>query len=137
MIFLDTNVLSEPLRIRPDPGVLEWLAANDPEIALSSVAIAEIAFGIARIAPDQRARRLDEGLLRWRSRYARRIYSFNDDAALEYGAIMGAATRRGRPMSILDGMIAAVALVNGGRLATRNLRHFEDIGLDLVSPWGA
>jgi predicted nucleic acid-binding protein len=48
---------------------------------------------------------------------------------------MGEASLRGRPMSVTDGMIAAIAMVNGGRLATRNLKHFEGTGLDLVSPW--
>lgn len=48
-----------------------------------------------------------------------------------------AAERLGRPMSVPDGMIAAIALVNGGRLATRNVRDFETTGLDLISPWVA
>jgi predicted nucleic acid-binding protein len=54
---------------------------------------------------------------------------------LAYGEIMGAAKRRGRPMSTADGMIAAITRVNGGRLATRNLKDFEATGLALVSPW--
>jgi predicted nucleic acid-binding protein len=133
LIFLDTNVVSEPLKIEPDPATLRWLAANDSLVA--SVVIAEIAFGIARIKPDQRSRRLEEGLLRWRTRYSKRIYPFTEEAALLYGEVMGEASLRGRPMSVTDGMIAAIAMVNGGRLATRNLKHFEGTGLDLVSPW--
>lgn len=135
MIFLDTNVVSEPLRISPDPHILDWLSRHDPDLALSSVVIAEVAFGISRIPADQRSHRLEEGLLRWRTRYARRIYPLTEEAALQYGELMGAAVRRGRPMAIADGMIAAIALVNGGTLATRNLKHFEGTGLDLVSPW--
>lgn len=135
MIFLDTNVVSEPLKIEPDQRVLDWLSTNDDLIALSSVVIAEIAFGVRRIRPDQRSRRLEDGLLRLRTRHAERVYPFTEDAALIYGDIMGDAALRGRPMSIPDGMIAAIALVNGGSLATRNLRHFEGVGLNLVSPW--
>lgn len=54
MIFLDTNVVSETLRRSPEPAVIAWLVKHDAELALSAVAIAEIAFGIAKIRPDQR-----------------------------------------------------------------------------------
>ena len=56
-------------------------------------------------------------------------------SALVYGDIMGAASRQGRGMSAPDGMIAAIARVNGGRLATRNLPDFQTTGLELSSPW--
>jgi predicted nucleic acid-binding protein len=56
-------------------------------------------------------------------------------AALAYGDIMGAASRQGVGMSAPDGMIAAIARVNGGRLATRNLADFQTTGLELISPW--
>jgi len=58
-----------------------------------------------------------------------------EEAALVYGEIMGAASRQGLGMSAPDGMIAAIAKVNGGRLATRNLLDFRTTGLDLISPW--
>ena len=54
---------------------------------------------------------------------------------MAYGEIMGAATRQGRGMSAPDGMIAAIARVNGGRLATRNLNDFSPANLELISPW--
>jgi predicted nucleic acid-binding protein len=62
LIFLDTNVISETLRTTPNPAVLAWLARNDAELALPTVTIAEIAFGIGKIRPDQRAARLEQGL---------------------------------------------------------------------------
>lgn len=62
MIFLDTNVLSECLRKAPRPSVVAWLVRHDAELALPTVTIAEIAFGIHKIQPDQRAARLEEGL---------------------------------------------------------------------------
>ena len=61
MIFLDTNVLSETLRKAPAPAVIAWLVRNDAELALPTVTIAEIAFGIGKIRPDQRAARLEQG----------------------------------------------------------------------------
>lgn len=135
MIFLDTNVVSETLKREPEPRVLRWLTEHDAELALSTVAIAEMAFGIARIRPDQRAARLGEGLEQWRRRLAGRIFAFNEAAALHYGEIMGAATHRGRPLSMADGMIAAIAWTHRAPLATRNLTDFREIGIALVDPW--
>ncbi len=135
MIFLDTNVLSETLRKSPDPSVIAWLIRYDAEIALPTVTIAEIAFGIHKILPDQRAERLKRALSDWRHRFADRIFGLTEAAALAYGEIMGSASRRGFAMSAPDGMIAAIARVNGGRLATRNLADFQATGLDLISPW--
>lgn len=135
MIFLDTNVISETLRKSPEPTVTGWLLRHDAELALPTVTIAEIAFGIQKIQPDRRAARLERGLSDWRRRFADRIFGLTEEAALAYGEIMGAASRHGLGMSAPDGMIAAIARVNGGRLATRNLADFRTTGLDLVSPW--
>jgi predicted nucleic acid-binding protein len=135
VIFLDTNVVSETLRKSPDPAVIAWLVRYDAELALSTVTIAEIASGIARIQPDQRAVRIEQGLADWRRRFADRVFALTEEAALAYGEFMGTATRQGLGMSAPDGMIAAIARVNGGRLATRNLMDFRTTGLDLISPW--
>ncbi len=123
------------MRRNPNTAVVAWLVRNDAELALPTVTIAEIAFGIGKIRPDQRSARFEQDLSAWRHRFADRIFPFTEAAALAYGEIMGAAARRGRPMMAPDGMIAAIARVNGGRLATRNLADFETTGLDLVSPW--
>ena len=135
MTFLDTNVISETLRKTPDPAVIAWLVRNDAELALPTVTIAEIAFGIGKIRPDQGAARLKQGLAAWRHRFADRIFPLTEAAALAYGDIMSAALRQSRPMSAPDGMIAAIARINGGRLATRNSSHFATTGLDVVCPW--
>jgi hypothetical protein len=135
LIFVDTNVVSETLRKSPDAAVVAWLVRHDAELALPTVTIAEIAFGIHKIHPDQRAIRLEEGLSEWRRRFADRIFGLTETAALTYGEIMGAAARQGQGMSAPDGMIAAIARVNGGRLATRNLGDFATTGLELISPW--
>jgi len=135
LIFLDTNVVSETLRKAPNEAVIAWLVRHDAELALSTVTIAEIAYGIQKIKPDQRADRLERGLDDWRRRFADRIFGLTEEAALAYGELMGSAARQGRGMSAPDGMIAAIARVNGGRLATRNLTDFETTGLDLTSPW--
>ncbi|MCK7614977.1 type II toxin-antitoxin system VapC family toxin [Roseibium sediminicola] len=135
MIFLDTNVISETLKKAPEPAVIAWLVRHDAELVLSTVVIAEIAFGIQKIRPDQRADRLEQGLSDWRRRFADRIFGLTEAAALAYGDVMGEAARKGRGMSAPDGMIAAIARINGGRLATRNLNDFQTTGLELISPW--
>jgi hypothetical protein len=135
LIFLDTNVVSESLRKAPDAAARAWLVRNDAEIALPTVTIAEIAFGIAKIRADERAAGLEQGLASWRHRFADRIFAFTEVAALAYGDIMSAALRQGRPMSAPDGMIAAIARANDGSLATRNVGDFTTTGLELVCPW--
>ena len=135
MIFLDTNVVSETLSKRPEPRVMDWLVRHEGDCALPTVTIAEIAYGIHKVRPSERAQRLELGLDRWRRRFSDRIYGLTEEAALAYGEIMGAASRVGRPMSAPDGLIAAIARVNNGRLATRNLKDFTTTGLTLISPW--
>ncbi|OLP55940.1 recombinase [Rhizobium rhizosphaerae] len=135
MIFLDTNVVSESLRKQPEEAVIAWLVRHDAELALSSVVIAEIAFGIEKIRPDQRATRLQQGLQEWCRRFRNRIFDLTEEAALAYGEIMAEAARSGQGMSVPDGMIAAIARVNNGQLATRNLKDFRTTRLTLISPW--
>ena len=137
MIFLDTNVVSETLKPAPDPLVIEWLIAHDAGLALPSVALAEIAYGIERVRPQNRAKRLARGLAAWRNRMKGRIFSFDEAAAMHYGEVMGTAARNGRPMSIPDGMIAATARIHAASLATRNVADFRNTGLDLRNPWMA
>ncbi|WP_313602970.1 type II toxin-antitoxin system VapC family toxin [Rhizobium sp.] len=135
MIFVDTNVISETLKREPDGNVLAWLARHDAELALPTIAIAEIAFGINKIRPQERSERLELALSDWRRRFADRIFPVTEQAALAYGELMGEAVRKGRSISVPDGLIAAIALVNGGRLATRNIKDFQGCGLSLISPW--
>ena len=135
MIFIDTNVISETMSRIPDPDVMAWLERHDAELAIPTVAIAEIAFGIQKIRPAERADRLERTLADWRRRFSTRLFGLTEEAALAYGDLMATSVMRGRRMSVQDGMIAAIAMVNGGRLATRNLRDFETTTLDLVSPW--
>lgn len=116
MIFLDTNIVSETLIKSPNEAVISWLVRHDAELALPTVTIAEIAFGIQKIRPDQRAERLEQGLSDWRRRFAARIFGLTEEAALAYGDIMGLAARQGRGMSVPDGMIAAIARVLVGDL---------------------
>lgn len=135
MIFVDTNVLSESFRKDPEPAVMAWLTRYDAELALSTVVIGEIAYGVAKIREDERAPRLAAALDAWRFRFAGRIFAFDEEAALIYGDVMGRASRHGRRMTAPDGMIAAIALSRGARLATRNIQDFAECGLTVIDPW--
>jgi predicted nucleic acid-binding protein len=136
VIFLDTNVVSEVMRPKPAEAVLLWLELNIAELALSAVVIAEISFGIERIRPAERAPRLARAFASVRERFAARILAFDEDSATIYGVIMGEASRKGRTLSMLDGMIAATAMRYSATMATRNRKDFDVLGLKVVNPWG-
>lgn len=135
MIFLDTNVISETLRLGGSQAVDDWLARHDAELAVSTVALAELYAGVEKIRPGERSLRLEAGLGEWRRRLADRIFAFTEAAAQDYGVLVGTAARQSIAVSMPDGMIAAVARVHGGRLATRNIRDFAALGLELINPW--
>jgi predicted nucleic acid-binding protein len=135
MIFLDTNVISETMRPRPDPVVFGWLEHNSTRLSASTVVLAEVRFGIMRVAERQRSPRWSMALEAWKDQLKGRIHAFDSACADLYGDIMGRAHLAGRPMQPLDGMIAAIALRHGAALATRNTKHFEGLGLRLMNPF--
>ena len=135
MILVDTNVLSELTRPTPEPRVIAWLEVNEPALALPTIALAELRYGIARL-PDGRRR---SGLLHfWQaicSQFRGRIFSFDERAAERYGDVAASAERAGRRLNVPDGQIVAIALVHGMRIATRNVKDFEATGVVIVNPW--
>ena len=135
--LLDTNVLSEVRRPRPDAGVLAWLDQVDEDRTfLSVVSIAEIARGVA-IMPES-ARRSELGA--WlehdlSARFAGRLIQIDGAAALVWGQFMGLAKSKGFGLGVMDGWIAASAAVHGLTLVTRNTRDFENLPIELLDPW--
>src|SRR5262249_37740636 len=125
----------ETLKEPPSEAVIAWLVRHDVELALSTVTIAEIAFGMQKMRPDGRAKRLERGLSDWRRRFADRIYGLTEEAAMAFGEIMGAAVRQGRSMSAPDGMICCNCAGQWRAPCQRDLGDFATAGLDLVSPW--
>lgn len=135
MILLDTNVVSELMKRTPEPAVEHWFLLHEEETALPSITLAELAYGIARLANGSKRRRLESQLTEWRVRYAARTLAFGSSAAMRYGPMLAAATAAGRPMSLPDAQIAAIALDLGAAVATRNTRDFEPASVALVNPW--
>ena len=140
MAFLiDTNVISETFRPRPDPRVLEWIGrqmAGDLFLAAVSLgALVRGARGVKdRVKRERLAHWINHGLA---AQFQGRILPFDREAAVIWGAIMGDGDRTGRPKPMADAQIAAVALKHGLTLATRNIRDFKGIEVALVDPWAA
>lgn len=108
---------------------------SDADCCLSSIALGEISFGIAKLPEGARKSRYWVQLAEWRVQFADRIYPFTAETALIYGEVLAKARRAGRPMSVPDGQIAAIALEWDCALATRNISDFETAGISLINPW--
>lgn len=134
MIVLDTNVLSEPMRLRPDEAVMAWLAAQR-DVAVTAVTVGELFLGARRLPHGKRREGLlitVESLVR---RHAGRVLPYDIDAAQIYARLQEERRSSGRPLSVEDGMIAATALAHSAALATRNVSDFDGLGLEIVNPW--
>jgi predicted nucleic acid-binding protein len=135
--LLDTNVISEWVKPRPNAGVVAWLAGADEErIFLSVITVAELRYGIERMAAGNRRRRLEA----WVGnelplRFEGRLLSIDSAIADTWGKVMARRDAAGRPMSVTDAFIAATAEAHGLTLVTRNVADFEATLKVIVNPW--
>ncbi|MDR1185891.1 MAG: type II toxin-antitoxin system VapC family toxin [Bifidobacteriaceae bacterium] len=134
MIVLDTNVVSEPIRARPDVGALHWLGKQDQPLAVTSITIGELLVGVHLLPQGQRRRILLDAVESVLLELPLRL-PFDDAAARAYALLQERARSAGRPLAREDGMIAGICLSRGVPLATRNTRDFEHLPIDLVNPW--
>lgn len=137
MIVLDTNVVSEVTRPRPDPGVLAWIRElPGPDVRLTATVVAELCEGVARLPESRRRVAMQDHLdLILEEDFGDRILPFDADAARAYAAVIEIRRRQGRPIQIADAQIAAVCLVHDATLVTRNARDFEGCGFPVIDPW--
>jgi len=139
MIVLDTNVVSELMRIAPAPAVLSW--TNDQDVSrlfLTAVTVGEIRYGLRVLPQGKRQRALEEGFERiLAGAFAGRILTFDEAAAHRYGEVMGRRREIGRPLAIQDGQIASIAWSNACAVATRNVKDFIDCGVEVINPFGS
>jgi toxin FitB len=135
--LLDTNVLSELLRLAPHPGVLAWVGAQPAEsLFVSAVTQAEMLLGARLLPAGKRRQSLELALLgMFDEDFARRILPFERAAVPAYVDVVTRRRAAGRPISQFDAQIAAIALQHGHRLATRNVGDFEGCSLALIDPW--
>lgn len=132
-MLVDTNVLSETVRARPNEGVLRWFAAH-PSFAVSAVTLEELAFGIERVAGKRRAL-LHEWFERLRREPLSLVVPIDAEVAIAAGRMRALRERKGRPVAQADMLIAASALVRGLVLVTRNVGDFEGCGIGLINPF--
>jgi toxin FitB len=137
MILLDTNVISETLRKRPDPGVSNWLDERpEEELWTTSVVIAELLSGIELMPSGRKQRALRdavEGMIV--EDFRGQILTFDLPAARQYAQILAMRRKLGRPLRELDAQIAAIARAHGAALATRDVNDFLGCGIAVVNPW--
>jgi len=135
--LLDTNAVSEPTKLRPDRGLIEWLAGNDEDrMFISAATLAELHFGVQRLPEGKRR----EKLHRWlneelTARFSGRILAIDESVARSWGILSAKREGIGQPVSVIDGFLAATALVRNLIIVTRNTQDFEQLGPQTFSPW--
>ena len=139
MILLDTNVVSEPLKLAGDVGVLTWLDAQAIEtLYLSTISLAELRFGIAALAAGKQRDTLHTSLeQRILPLFVGRILPFDAAASEAYAEIRARARAQGNAIAPADGYIAATAASHGLMVATRDTGPFVAAGLTVFNPWTA
>ncbi|MFT4298682.1 MAG: type II toxin-antitoxin system VapC family toxin [Aeromicrobium sp.] len=137
MIALDTNVISELMRVEPDQRVIAWARGlDDRDLAVPAPVLAEIFRGLHRLAAGARRQRLECALDAFLDRIDdRHLLAFDPPAAVAFGIVMAEAEQRGRSMPTMDALIAATCRSHAVPLATRNIDDFEGAGIGLVDPW--
>ena len=136
-VLLDTNVVSEMLRPTPNPAVERWVAERPgSELYFSAVGEAEMRYGVAILPAGRRKNALAlaiDAILR--EDFEDRVLPFDSDAAREYAEIAAARRAAGYSAAPADCQIAAIARSRGMVVATRNIRDFVEMGIELINPW--
>src|ERR1700688_4188683 len=135
--LVDTNVVSEWVKLRPDSGVVDWMTEVDEDrVFISVISLAELRRGIERMPDGTRRSRLDEWLREeLPQRFEKRVLLVDHAVAEAWGRIVARCEMAGRPISTMDGFIAATAEVHDMALVTRNVSDFEFSVKEVVNPW--
>jgi predicted nucleic acid-binding protein len=131
--LVDANVLSEPTKPSPDPRVVDWLRAHEPDMAVNPVILGELRFGIL-ILPTGKKR---TALERWFDAGAGRLHClpWDADTGLIWAELLARLRKTGKTMPIKDSLIAATAMVHSLAVATRNGIDFAKAGVHVVDPF--
>lgn len=134
--LLDTCLLSEVWKPNPNAGVIEWLEeSNEDELFLSVLSLGELRKGIDRLPHGKKRDRLAKDYVLLRSRFSSRILAVTDVVAERWGTLSAEASRAGRHLHVIDGLLAATALVVGLSVVTRNVGDFEPTLVPVIDPW--
>ena len=139
MFIIDTNVASELMRPEPTPAVAAWIAErNAGAMFVTAISEAELRYGVAIVPAGRRRNELQDAMTRWLDEgFVERILPFDSAAAGHYAEIASQRRRAGQPIKEADCQIAAICRTRGAVLVTRNVRDFENIGIEIVDPWTA
>ena len=138
MIVLDTNVVSEAMKPKPDPAVLAWLNDQAAEtLYISSVTVAELLFGIKSLPAGKRKDMLNQALDGLMQLFRNRVLSFDIDAARRYADLAVEAKTSGQGFPTPDGYIAAIAASREFSVASRDTAPFEAARVPVINPWEA
>lgn len=137
MILLDTNVLSALMQSEADPVVVAWLDSQPPEsIWTTSITVFEVRFGLEILASGRQRRLLEEAFSKvLEEDFEGRVVPFDEGAGQSAGRIAAEQRRLGRSIEIRDVQIAGIAAARKAVIATRNVRHFQGLGPELIDPW--
>jgi len=136
VIVVDTNVVSELMRPSPSQQVRAWVSAQAPgELCTTAITIAEIRYGLERLADGRRKQSLLAAATELFAAFSEYIQPFDADAAIWYATITARRDRLGLPIDGFDAQIAAICRTRGAALATRNAKDFRDTGIDVIDPW--
>jgi len=135
--LLDTNCISEALRVKPDPNVGNWMQVVDQALLyLSVLTLGEIRKGLAQLAQGKRRAQLETWLeIELQARFAGRILPIDAATADRWGLLAAEAKRMGKPLSIVDGLLAATALHHNLTMVTRNVSDFKGFSIPVLNPW--
>src|SRR3984957_12170254 len=135
--LLDTNCISELIRSRPEPRVMDWMRAADESLLyLSALTLGEIRKGAAILPQSKRRTHLESWLeLDLQVRFSGRILSFDNAVADRWGWLTAEAERKGRPLAAIDGLLAATALEHNLTIVSRNVTDFASTQVAVLNPW--
>lgn len=137
MIILDTNVLSALMQAEPDVQVIAWLDRQAPEsIWITSITLFESRLGLALLPEGRRRQALEAAFERLLNEdLQNRVLVFDAAAALEAARLAATRQLAGCPVARRDTQIAGIAAARRASIATRNLRHFQDLSVPVINPW--